>query len=77
MSTLAKGKTRVQLTFSEKLLSRMDEYCERTGISRSAFASTCIAQQLDSHERLFAIANDSFQQAIESLQQAPTIGGDS
>lgn len=76
MSTLAKGKTRVQLTFSEKLLGRMDDYCERTGISRSAFVSTCIAQQLDTHERVLDVTNGVLQQAIESLQQASTTGGD-
>lgn len=76
MSTLAKGKTRVQITFSEKLLDRMDEYCERTGINRSAFVSTCIAERLDSHERVLDITSGVLQQAIESLQQASTTGGD-
>lgn len=48
----AEGKKRIQVTFSEALIERLDAYCERTGMSRSAYITYAVASTLDSYEAL-------------------------
>lgn len=40
-------KNRIQVSVSPELLERMDEYCTRLGITRSAYVSVLVAQNLD------------------------------
>lgn len=40
------NKTRVQISFSNELLKKLDDYCEETGMNRSSFVSNCVAEQL-------------------------------
>lgn len=40
-------RARVQLTMSPQLLARIDAYCERIGVSRSAWIQTVLAERLD------------------------------
>lgn len=65
MADLAKGKKRIQITLSEKLLGRLDEYCERTGISRSAYISYVVGSSIDTSDALrAATASELAKQAI-------------
>lgn len=40
-------RARVQLTMSPQLLDRIDAYCTRIGVSRSAWIQTVLAERLD------------------------------
>ena len=40
-------RARVQLTMSPQLLARIDRYCERIGVYRSAWIQTVLAERLD------------------------------
>lgn len=40
-------RARVQLTMSPQLLDRIDAYCDRIGVSRSAWIQTVLAERLD------------------------------
>lgn len=52
-------KTRVMVTFPKELLSRIDAYCERTGMNRSSYIGYVVATNLDTNERLVGAAADS------------------
>ena len=43
------GKTRVQITLSEDLAQRLEELCDRTGMTKSSFVSYTVAMALDSY----------------------------
>lgn len=51
MST-AEGKKRIQVTLSDTLIDRLDAYCVRTGISRSAYIAYTVGSTLDSVEAM-------------------------
>lgn len=44
------GKTRVQITLSENLAEKLEELCERTGMTKSSFVSYTVAMALDSYD---------------------------
>lgn len=48
------GRERIQVSISPQLLERLDAYCSRIGVSRSAFIQTTLGQTLDQIERLSA-----------------------
>ena len=45
-----KGKTRVQITLSDNLAEKLEELCERTGMTKSSFVSYTVAMALDSYD---------------------------
>lgn len=49
---IADTKTRVAITIDKGVLERLDEYCQRSGMSRSQYISYCVAHQLEVEERL-------------------------
>lgn len=64
------ARTRVTITVGNGLLSRIDEYCDRTGLTRSGFIQFVCAQQLDNIER----ANNAVAAMGEQfLQQLPNL----
>lgn len=62
------GKKRVQVTFSDKVLQRLDAFCETTGMTKSAYISYVVATNLDQYERMTSAACMS----IENLAQNET-----
>lgn len=44
------GKTRVQITLSDGLAKKLDELCERTGMTKSSFVSYTVAMALDTYD---------------------------
>lgn len=62
---VADGKTRVQITFSNVLLGRLDEYCERMGLSRSAFVTWAVAMNLDTYQKALSLLNSENLAAVE------------
>lgn len=49
---MAEERQRIQMTISPRLLTRLDAYCDRIGVSRSAWIQTVIAERLDSIDAL-------------------------
>lgn len=47
---ISDGKKRVQVTFAESVLERLDEFCAETGMTRSAYIGYVVATSLD-HQR--------------------------
>ena len=43
---MANKKTRIQVSLSDGVLKAIDEYCEITGLSRSAYCSQVISQSI-------------------------------
>lgn len=44
---MAEERQRIQMTISPRLLARIDAYCVRIGVSRSAWVQTVLAERLD------------------------------
>lgn len=44
-------RARIQVTFSPALLERIDAYCSRIGVTRSAWIQIVLAETLDRRER--------------------------
>lgn len=71
MST-AKGKSRIQITLSDTLIARLDDYCKRTGMTRSAFITYVIGSALDASEALLSSTAQAFAtQALANVPDAP------
>lgn len=66
-----KGKTRVQISLSNELLERMDEYCERLGVTRSNYVAMLVAQNLDTMTRMMDAMPDAIN---ELIKQQNTVG---
>lgn len=60
-----KGKTRVQISLSNELLERMDEYCERLGVTRSNYVAMLVAQNLDTMSRMMDAMPDAINELIK------------
>lgn len=44
---MSEERQRIQMTISPRLLARIDAYCDRIGVSRSAWVQTVLAERLD------------------------------
>ena len=51
-------RTRFQVSMSPATLKRLDDYCARLGVSRSAYISMVISQNLDQIETMNAAIAD-------------------
>lgn len=58
----AEGKTRVQVTLGNEVLEKLDEFCRRTGMSRSSYISYIVATTLDQYENLSQAAADGLRE---------------
>lgn len=45
-------KKRVQISFGKELLARMDDFCNRTGMTRSSYVSYVVGTNLDQYEAM-------------------------
>lgn len=43
---VAKGKGRITITLGDKVLEKLDEYCEMTGLTKSAAVGSIVASAL-------------------------------
>lgn len=66
-----KGKTRLQISLSNELLERMDEYCDRLGVTRSNYVAMLVAQNLDTMSRMM----DAMPDAINELIKQQNVDG--
>lgn len=61
-------KSRITVTMGNDLLDALDEYCKRTGISKSAYISYVVAASLDTSNQLISrvasIAEDTLADAL-------------
>lgn len=62
---VADGKKRVQITFSEAVLDRLDAFCEETGMTRSTYISYIVATSLDQYRNLSQVAEEAIRKAAE------------
>lgn len=46
------GKTRVQVTFGDEVLNKLDAFCKKTGMNRSSYITYIVATSLDQYENL-------------------------
>lgn len=49
---IADNKRRVMVTLSDELLERLEEYCNRIGITKSAYIAYTVATSLDTQQQL-------------------------
>ena len=59
------GKKRVQITLGDELLEKLDEFCSHTGMSRSAFIASCVAERLDTQRRVYEMLSKSLSGIID------------
>ena len=65
---MSETKKRVQITFGKDLLKRMDAFCARTGMTRSAYVAYVVGTNLDQYEALTdAAASGVKELAMKSL----------
>lgn len=60
---IAQGKTRVQVTFGDEVLEKLDAFCKQTGMNRSSYITYIVATSLDQYEKLSAAAVDGIKTA--------------
>jgi metal-responsive CopG/Arc/MetJ family transcriptional regulator len=65
----ASQKSRIQVTISPELLARLDAYCKRIGVSRSAYIQIVLGQNLDGLERMYANVSDGIVGVVSEAQQ--------
>lgn len=64
---IARNKERVTITIDKGVLSRLDAYCERSGMSRSQYVSYCVAHQLDSEQQIADGVMDAAREILTNL----------
>lgn len=62
-------KKRVMITLSEQLLNNLDSYCEKLGVSRSAYITTCVANQLYAQDKVIEALGPALAQLVENAQE--------
>lgn len=60
---IADGKRRVQVTFGDEVLERLDRFCRDTGMTRSSYITYIVATSLQQYENLSNAAADGVKQA--------------
>lgn len=66
---IADSKTRVAITIDKGVLERLDEYCKRSGMSRSQYISYCVAHQLEVEERMTSGVMDMARELLSSMAE--------
>lgn len=66
---VAEDKTRIAITIGKGVLERLDEYCRRTGMSRSQYIAYCVAHQLDSETQVMDYVKVAVGQAFGDLAE--------
>lgn len=52
MAGIPDNKTRITITLGKVVLANLDEYCEETGLTRSAAIGSMVAEQLSGRKRV-------------------------
>lgn len=60
---IAEGKKRVQVTFGDEVLEKLDAFCKETGMTRSSYITYIVATSLQQYEKLSNAAADGIKQA--------------
>lgn len=60
-------KARIAITLGKPLLARLDEYCERTGMTRSGYIAYVLAHQLDTETQVTDYVNDAIGKMFAQL----------
>lgn len=63
------GKTRVQVTFGNDVLDRLDKFCKETGMTRSSYITYITATSLQQYDNLSRAAADGVKQAAISTAE--------
>ena len=66
---IADSKTRVAITIDKGVLERLDEYCKRSGMSRSQYISYCVAHQLEVEERMTSGVMDMARELLSNMAE--------
>ena len=66
---IADSKTRVAITIDKGVLERLDEYCKRSGMSRSQYISYCVAHQLEVEERMTSGVMDMARELLSIMAE--------
>ena len=66
---IADSKSRVAITIDKGVLERLDEYCKRSGMSRSQYISYCVAHQLEVEERMTSGVMDMARELLSSMAE--------
>lgn len=61
--TVKDGRTRVQVTFGDEVLRRLDAFCDRTGMTRSSYITYIVGTSLEQYENLSKAAIQGVQSA--------------
>ena len=76
---IADNKARITITLGRGVLERLDAYCERSGMSRSAYISYCVAYQLDAQNQItdgvVSATRDVLTSALEGMQDKEKMNG--
>ena len=64
---ISENKTRIQITLGNDVLAMLDDYCEKTGMSRSAYIAFVISQQLYNTNRVFDITEKAIQEGLAEV----------
>lgn len=66
---IPEDKMRVGITLSKALVARLDAYCERTGMTRSAFISYALSHQLDTEAQAMSYVQSAIGELFQQLAQ--------
>lgn len=60
---------KVQVTMSEEMVSRVDAYAEKMGVSRSALCSMLVGQGIMGYDTTFDIFSKKFDESINAKEE--------
>lgn len=60
MAGIPENKTRITITLGKGVLANLDEYCDETGLTRSAAIGSMVAEQLSTRKRLVGTLEQTF-----------------
>lgn len=56
---IAENKTRITITMGDGVLANLDEFCDQTGLSRSAAITSMVAEQLASKRQVMSVLENT------------------
>lgn len=65
--TVPAGKTRFQVTFSDELAEKVENYCFEAGITKSAYLSLLAARDLEDTDRYLSMFKQELSEVIQRL----------
>lgn len=68
---IPEDKARVAITMSREVLDRLDNYCRRSGMTRSGYVNWVVAHQLDVEEQMVSATQSAMQQILATAAVQP------